>query len=95
MALARDDVLKVAELARLRLTDQQVDLFARQLSDVLGYMQKLDELDTADVEPMTHPLPVTNVGRDDVPHDSLSTDDVLANAPDRRGGFFGVPPVLG
>ena len=95
MALSRDDVLKVAELARLNLTDEQIDLFARQLGDVLTYMDKLNELDTTDVEPLAHPLPVTNVLRDDTPRASLPIGDVLRNAPQRRGDFFGVPPVLG
>lgn len=94
MALSRDDVLKVAELARLKLTDEQVDLFARQLGDVLTYMDTLNELDTTDVAPLAHPLPVTNVFREDTPHESLPKHDVLGNAPVRRGDFFGVPPVL-
>jgi len=94
MALSRDDVLKVAELARLNLTDDQVDLFTRQLGDVLDYIQTLNELDTTDVEPLAHPLPVTNVFRTDEPHESVAKDDVLANAPDRHGDLFGVPPVL-
>lgn len=94
MALAREDVLKVADLARLNLTDDEIDQFARQLGDVLGYMRKLDELDTRGVEPLAHPLPVTNVFREDRACGSLSTEDVLANAPARRGPFFGVPPVL-
>ena len=94
MALSRDDVLKVAELARLNLTEDQVGLFARQLGDVLDYIQTLNGLDTTDVEPLAHPLPVTNVFRTDEPHASFATDEVLANAPDRHGDLFGVPPVL-
>jgi aspartyl-tRNA(Asn)/glutamyl-tRNA(Gln) amidotransferase subunit C len=93
MAISRDEVLHVARLARLELTDAEVDRFTEQLSAILEAVAKVSELDLSDVEPTAHPLDVVNVWAADVPRPSLPVDDALANAPDREHGFFKVPPA--
>ncbi len=87
-------VRHIALLARLNPTDDEVRQFSEQLSAILTYMDQLGEVDTADVQPTAHPLPISNVLRDDEPHACLSPDAALANAPQRDGHFFAVPKVL-
>jgi len=91
MAISRDQVLHVARLARLALTDEEVERFRGQLNAILDAVGKVSELDLAGVEPTAHPLDLSNVLAEDEPHVSLSPEDALANAPDPDGGFFGVP----
>lgn len=93
--LTDKQVRHVAKLARLRLSDDEVHPMAQQLSAILAYVAQIEELDTDGVEPMAHPLDVTNVLRDDTPGPTLTTDEALANAPARDGDFFAVPKVLG
>jgi len=90
----RAQVMKVAKLSRLELTDAQADQFTGQLSAILEYVEKMNALDTADVEPLAHCLPISNVLRADAPVDSLGTQRVLANAPVRDEQFFRVPKIL-
>ena len=90
----QDQVRKVAKLSRLDLSDAEVEEFTEQLSAILGYVEKLNELDTADVEPLAHCLPVCNVLREDSAKESLGTEKVLANAPQRDDEFFKVPKIL-
>ena len=85
---------KVAKLARLELTDAEVREFTGQLSAILEYVEKMNELDTNNVEPLAHCLPVSNVFREDCVKESLGTEKALANAPQRDGGFFKVPKIL-
>jgi aspartyl-tRNA(Asn)/glutamyl-tRNA(Gln) amidotransferase subunit C len=87
-------VRHISHLARLRPTDEEVQLFSEQLSAILTYMDHLGEVDTADVPPTTHALPLSNVFRHDEPHEALPPDAALANAPQRHGNFFAVPKVL-
>jgi len=87
-------VRKVAKLARLELTEAEVDEFTGQLSAILDYVEKMDELDTTEVEPLAHCLPISNVFRQDCVKDSLGTEQALANAPQRDGEFFKVPKIL-
>ena len=94
MALTRQEVLKVAALGRIRMTDAEVERFASQLSAILGYVDKLRELDTEGVEPLAHALPIHNVLRKDDPRPGLATDEALAGAPESAGEFFRVPRVL-
>jgi aspartyl-tRNA(Asn)/glutamyl-tRNA(Gln) amidotransferase subunit C len=94
MALSLDDVRWVAHLARLELSDTELTTMTRQLGSILSYVDQLKEVATDDVEPLAHPLPIANVFRDDVSAPSLPIDAALANAPDRRGDFYGVPAVL-
>lgn len=88
-------VRHVAKLSRLKMDDQRVHFFAEQLSNVLGYIGKLNELDVEGVEPMAHPTAMTNKLREDVERPGLSRKAALANAPDADESFFKVPKVLG
>jgi aspartyl-tRNA(Asn)/glutamyl-tRNA(Gln) amidotransferase subunit C len=94
MSLSADQVAWVAHLARLDLSPADRDRMARQLSAILDYVDQLSRVNTDGVEPLAHPLTVHNVFRSDEPRPSLTVDEALANAPDRRGDFFGVPAVL-
>jgi len=89
-----DQVRKVAKLGRLELTDDEVAEFTDQLGAILTYVEKMNELDTADVEPLAHCLPISNVLREDTVAPSLGTEAALANAPERDGPFFKVPKIL-
>jgi len=91
MAITRDEVLHVARLARLELSEDEVSRFQEQLSAILEAVGKVAELDLADVEPTAHPLDVANVWADDEPRPCLPVDEALANAPDRYGALFRVP----
>ena len=92
-AISREEVLHVARLARLALSEEEVARFQEQLSAILEAVGKVSELDLVGVPPTSHPLEVVNVWADDEPHDSLGVDDALANAPAREGDFFRVPPA--
>jgi aspartyl-tRNA(Asn)/glutamyl-tRNA(Gln) amidotransferase subunit C len=94
MSLTLDQVRKVAKLGRLELSDADLALMQQQLSAILDYVAQLNELDTTDVEPLAHPLPIENVFRPDEPIPSLSVDAALQNAPNRVGDYFGVPAVF-
>ena len=87
-------VRHISHLSRLNPTDDEVRLFSEQLSAILEYVEQLNEVDTSDVPPPAHALPVQNVFRTDEPRRSLSPDQALANAPQREGSFFAVPKVL-
>ena len=91
MGISKDEVLHVARLARLDLTDDEVERFQEQLSAILEAVGKVSELDLADVEPTAHPLELSNVWAEDEARPSLSVNEALANAPDRDGDFFRVP----
>ena len=84
----------VAHLARLELSPADLATMTRQLTAILDYVNQLQQVNTDGVEPLAHPLPVRNVFRDDEPRPSLPVDAALANAPDRRGDYYGVPAVL-
>jgi aspartyl-tRNA(Asn)/glutamyl-tRNA(Gln) amidotransferase subunit C len=91
------DVVGIAQLARLRLTDDEQALFARQLSEILAFARQVQEIDTRDVPPTSHPTGTIGFLRDDVATESLEREAVLAQAPDadRPAGLFKVPRVLG
>jgi aspartyl-tRNA(Asn)/glutamyl-tRNA(Gln) amidotransferase subunit C len=93
--ISRADVAHVARLARLDLTEDELDRFTAQLAAVLEYASDVASLDTAGVPPTAHPLELLNVLRDDVPVPSLDRDEVLAMAPDAVDGRFRVPRILG
>jgi aspartyl-tRNA(Asn)/glutamyl-tRNA(Gln) amidotransferase subunit C len=95
MSLTTDDVRWIAHLARLQLADEEVQTLARDLGAILEYVNHLGQVNTDGVEPLAHPLDVHNVFRADDLAASLPVDAALANAPDRRGDFYGVPAVLG
>ncbi len=92
--LSREEVLHIAELAKLKLTEEEIRLYQEQLGRILEYFKKLEELDTTDVEPMAHVLDVSNVLRPDEPRPSVSQEEALKNAPKRRDGYFEVPQVI-
>jgi aspartyl-tRNA(Asn)/glutamyl-tRNA(Gln) amidotransferase subunit C len=94
MAISREDVEHVAFLARLGLTEEEKALFQDQLSAILEHMRELNEVNTSEIAPTAQVIPLKNVMRDDEVRPSLPPDAVLANAPDRDGEFFRVPPVL-
>lgn len=88
------EVRKVARLGRLDLSDDDLAEMARQLTAILGYVDQLKELNTDNVEPLAHPLPVQNVFRADELRPSLPVNEALGNAPSRAGDFFAVPAIL-
>ena len=92
--ITRREVEHVARLGRLALSEEEKELMTRQLDRILGYVDKLNELDTSQVEPTSHVIPMENVMREDVVRPSLSQDDALANAPDREPPFFRVPRII-
>ena len=91
--LDRDQVLHVARLARLELTEDEVDRMAAELSHVLDHIEAIRELDLEGVPPTAHPLELENAWAEDEPRRCLPLDDVFANAPDREGDYFRVPPA--
>ena len=95
MALSEEDVRKLALLARLELSDQEIKTLGPQVDSILGFVAKLSELDTTDIQPMTTALDVDNRWRADEGQPSLSNDDALKNAPSRDEECFLVPAVLG
>ncbi|HLJ12452.1 MAG TPA: Asp-tRNA(Asn)/Glu-tRNA(Gln) amidotransferase subunit GatC [Planctomycetaceae bacterium] len=92
--LTRADVLKVATLARLKLTDAEVDDYTAKLGGILDYVASLNEIDTEDVDPMVHAVELSNVFRADEVAPSLSREAALSNAPKTDGQFFLVPQIL-
>jgi len=92
--ITRKEVEHVARLARLELSEGEKDLMTAQLDRILGYMDKLNELDMSQVEPTSHVIPMVNVMREDEAKPSLSPDDALANAPDRETPYFRVPRII-
>ena len=94
MSLSVDEVAKVAMLARLRLSPEELALYTGQLNSIVDFVAQLQQLDTADVEPLAHGIEVRNVFRDDVRGESLPREEALANAPKRNVESFLVPAVL-
>ncbi len=94
MAVTRKDVDTVAVLARLSFTEEEKEAMTGILNDILGYFDKLSELDTEQVEPLAHILPVQNVMREDVVRPSLDQETALANAPRKERGHFVIPKVI-
>ena len=88
------DVKYIANLARIRMDDNEIEGFSGQLDEIISYIEKLNKVDTSKTEPTTHPLPITNVFREDSLKDSLPVDKALANAPQKQDGFFRVPRVI-
>ena len=92
MAIDRTELLHVAHLARLELSDEELERLGPQLNDIIAAVSKVAELDLRDVPPTSHPLDLVNVWAADEPRPCLSVDDALANAPERDGAYFKVPP---
>jgi aspartyl-tRNA(Asn)/glutamyl-tRNA(Gln) amidotransferase subunit C len=95
MAVNKQDVEKIAELARLIFSEEELENFTPQMNKILSYMDKLNELDTDNVEPLSHPVEQTNVFREDELRPSISKEDALKNAPSKDENHFKVPKVIG
>ncbi len=93
--ITRDDVVHVARLARLQLSEAEIERFTEQLGDVLDHAADVESLDVGDIPPTAHPLPLVNVTRPDELVESLDRAELLAQAPLVERGHFRVPPVLG
>jgi aspartyl-tRNA(Asn)/glutamyl-tRNA(Gln) amidotransferase subunit C len=94
MKISRQDVQHVARLARLELTEAELERMRVEMDAILAYMDKLRSLDTTGVEPTSHAVPLRNVTREDEPTPSAPREAMLANAPDRAGDFFRVPRIV-
>ncbi len=84
----------LSRLARLSLSDEEKELFGSQLNSILSYMDKLNELDTGNVEPTSHVISISNIVREDLPWTSLDREEALMNAPDRTDKFYRVPKII-
>ncbi len=94
MKITKKEVKHVAHLARLNLSEDELQKMTEQLDIILSYVDKLNELDTTDVEPMTHAFSITNAFRDDRLKESLSQEDALSNGPEQNGESFIVPRII-
>lgn len=94
MSITREQVIHVAKLARLELREDEIDRLTGELDAILAAVSKVAELDLGEVPPTSHPLDVVNAWADDIPHESLSLEDALRNAPAREGDLFRVPPTV-
>ena len=94
MAITIEQVEHIAKLAKLEFTPEEKERFTRELNRILEYMEKLNELDTSNVEPLSHTTEITNVFREDRVGKSLPVEEALKNAPSRQGNFFKVPKVV-
>ena len=94
MALGRDDVRKIAFLARIRVPDAELEALAGELNGIIGWVEQLGQVETEGVEPMTSVAEMTAPQREDEVTDGGAPDDVLTNAPDREGDFYAVPKVV-
>jgi len=94
MAITKEQVKHVAKLARLKLNEEELESHTKELSSILDYMEKLNELDTSNVEPLTHPIENKNVFREDELGVSVKTEDALKNAPQKTDKYFKVPKVI-
>ena len=93
MAITVKDVEHVAKLARLELTEEEKEKFTKQLGDVLKYVDQMNEVDTSNVEPLSHPIDFINVMREDEIHYEQTKEQLMANAPAEEDGFFRVPKI--
>jgi aspartyl-tRNA(Asn)/glutamyl-tRNA(Gln) amidotransferase subunit C len=94
MKITKMEVEQVARLARLELSDQEQDKLTDQLSNILTYVEKLNELETSGVAPTSHVLDMKNVMRDDIAVESLTQEQALANAPEKAAGHYKVPKII-
>lgn len=91
--ISTDDVKHVAKLARLELTDDEINKYSKQLGDILKYVEQMNEVDTTGIEPMPHAIPVYNVMREDVVKYEQTKEELMSNAPYEEDGFFRVPKI--
>ncbi len=91
--IGKEDVKHVAKLARLELTEEEIDKYSKQLGDILKHVEQMNEVDTTGVEPMPHAIPVYNVMREDEVKYEQTKEELMANAPYEEDGFFRVPKI--
>ena len=91
--ISEEEVKHVAKLARLELTDEEVQKYSKQLGDILKYVEQMNEIDTTGIEPMPHAIPVTNVMREDEVKYEQTKEELMKNAPYEEDGFFRVPKI--
>lgn len=94
MSVKKEDVLHIAALAKLKFDESEIENFTSQFNEILSYIEKLNELNTENVEPLAHPFESQNVFREDELKQSVSTEDALKNSPSRTEEFFRVPKVI-
>ena len=94
MAIDKKTVTHTAHLARIALSEEELERFAGQLDEIIGFINKLSELDTGSIRPTSHILPLQNVMRQDMPRPSLPVEETLKNAPQRQENFFVVPKII-
>jgi aspartyl-tRNA(Asn)/glutamyl-tRNA(Gln) amidotransferase subunit C len=94
MSVTKNDVKKIAELARLEFSESEIENYTSEMNKILGYVEKLNELNTENVEPLSHPIENNNVFRDDVVKLSTDREKALSNAPDSTSEHFKVPKVI-
>ena len=94
MKITKDEVLYVADLARLDLDEASIDRFAGQIDTILDYVDKLNEVDTGGIRPTSHAISLTNAFREDEPAEHLDREKALANAPEKEDGSFVVPKII-
>lgn len=92
--ITREEVLHIAKLAKLKLTEEEIELFQEQLGEILTYFRKLEEVETSGVEPLKHILEIGSVWREDEPQEAVPPEEALKNAPKRRDNYFEVPKVF-
>lgn len=95
MAVTKQEVEKIAQLAKLKFSEKELDDFTPQMNEVLNYMKKLNELNTENIQPLSHPVEQNNVFREDELKTSITTEEALINAPAKDGQHFTVPKVIG
>jgi aspartyl-tRNA(Asn)/glutamyl-tRNA(Gln) amidotransferase subunit C len=94
MKITKETIEHVAHLGRLELEPSEIELYTHQINSILEHMDALNSLNTGDIEPTSHAVPVECVLREDIARDSFTVNDSLKNAPDRTGSFFKVPPII-
>ena len=94
MNVTRKDVEYIADLSRLKLNSEEITLFAEQIKNILGYFEHLNKLDTTDVEPMAHLLPLKNILREDLANNNFDREAALGGAPYREDGYYKVPSIM-
>ena len=94
MSVSKTEVEKIADLARLHISENDKEKYTVQLNMILEYMDQLNKVDTSDVEPLSHPFELTNIFREDEVQPSLPVEEALKNAPDKSGNYFKVPKVI-
>lgn len=95
MALSKEEVLKIAELSRLSFKEEEIGKFQKQLNDILSYVDKLSEVNTDNIEPISHAIEMKNAFREDVAKPSVSNELAMKNAPQSEEGAIVVPKVVG